>query len=360
MKFRSVSAAVIIMCLSTNVQSQDICSSSGTVIIPLKRKLGNVEVVQPVPFPRYTDGSIRFASHLHINPDGAPGAYVPGDHGFVRVANGVDRWVNSNRVSCSSSTAISIQCRKDWLEAERLEFGAGTAEFRPFAMEVVRLDGTKKGPAIVGNGRGRPRLSSAPIETVTGQAVTPYVSTTSVRHTVGGQTQHLDSSRVPTLVVKTDRKDLYGSVAWLRYGDKETFAIVGDGGPAFGEAGLAVHEVLRGVPIANVGNQKVGPIPVNLRCTIVERIKPPFSSAPDQSKDQCRSEYTPASQSDIRALINITSGVKTIILPSVKMNMSESYVISKEVTFDYLKNIAESAGFTREKLLEMANCISSG
>jgi hypothetical protein len=211
-----------------------------------------------------------------------------------------------------------------------------------------------EGPLTVGGGKGRPK-GGVVVPAAAGGTVTTYVSTTSLRHTRGGVASYIDSAAIPALVAPTGGPDLVGAVAWVRFGDKQGFAIIGDTGPAFGEGSVALHQLLRNGAIGPV--QPVGPLPLSMRCSAAETgLKPPFLSRPDAAKDQCRPGYTPKSAADIRAYQGIESGVESIVLTRVKPPM-HGHLVLEEVTPASLEALAVAAGFSLEKLAGMARCL---
>jgi hypothetical protein len=178
-----------------------------------------------------------------------------------------------------------------------------------------------------------------------------YVSTTSLRHTVGGRRVYLDSATIPVLVAPSER--LLGAVAWLRYGNHSTFAIMGDSGGSLGEGSIALHQYLRYGALQPP--QPLGPIPVSQRCGALERgIRPPFRASPDRG-DGCRAGHVPTSVSDIRGYANITDPVDVVLLERVRVPR-ESNVIPVEVTPAELERMAGQAGFSRERLAALADC----
>ncbi len=325
---------------------------------------------QPAPCPHpgadgsilFADGSISMRTPLAVNPDGAAASYTPGDHGYTYISNGVNLNDHGTKVSCSASGNAG-RCRTEWARAEAGDFGAGTPEFCVFAMEVESVSGDaslvpcagEKGQFIVGNAKGRPKLAEA-VPSVSGQAVTPYLSTTFLRHTRNGRESYVDSAAIPALVVPTSRPELVGAIAWVRFGDNSVFAIVNDTGPAFGEGSVALHQALR---TGRIGpTQPVGPIPQNLRCSQSElSLRPPFQSRPDLSGDGCGSGNAARGASDIRAYSGIDGRVvDSVILAGVKPPMQGTRV-AQELTPALLESVAAAAGYSRDKVAAMASCL---
>lgn len=312
----------------------------------------------------FPDNSILMRTGLQVNPDGAAASYVPGDHGYTYISNGVNLRDNGKKISCSATPENGSRCRKEWARAEAGGFGPGTSEFCVFAMEVEPFSpGTSKSACegshyryIVGNGKGRPKAGQQ-IPVVGGGAVTSYLSTTTLTHTEQGKVVYVDSGSIPGLVVPRSHVGLVGSLAWVRYGNREVFAIVNDTGPAFGEASVALHQFLRSGQIGPI--QAVGPIPLNLRCSATEAdLKPPFLSKPDFGEnDRCRSGYSAKSPSDIRAYAGIEGDVTSIILADVKPPMS-GLTVKEELTPDRIREWILAAGYSPDKLRQMAACIS--
>jgi hypothetical protein len=309
---------------------------------------------------------------LKINPDGAPTAYTPGDSGHVYVANGVNLIENGRKFPCAPRNQSILKlhqakCRDLWLKAEAAEFKPGTSAFCSFAIQVdpfsegqsrTKCELDENGNSsryVIGNGKGKPRLGP-PVPNAVGGMSNSYVSTTAIEHTVNGQRVPLNSNRIPALVTPTSRSELKGAVAWVTYRNVSTFAIMGDTGPRWGEASVALHEYLR---YGSIGSEHiVGPIPLSARCNSAERnLRAPFVSRPDsKSPDQCGQTGARTSKSDIRARTNIEGNVQMVILPGVKLPMTGRSVVNIEVTTTALEAAAAQAGFTREKLTSMANC----
>lgn len=298
---------------------------------------------------------------LAVNPDGADASYTVGDHGYTYINNGVRLLEGVTSTACSAA-GMAVRCRAAWREAERGDFGPGTPEFCMFAMEAApyRPGGTAQvcpgstWEPVVGNGKGRPRIGGT-LTSVSGGSVAFYRSTTSLRHTVGGQARALDSATIPVLVVPRSHRRLLGAVAWVEHEGRGTFAIVGDVGPRFGEASVALHRHIRG--FVDDPPQPIGPIPLNLRCTAVETgLRPPFQSRPDAANDQCRAGYQPRSASDIRAYAGIQGDVKSIILTKVHPEMSGTTVL-ETVTPSRLRALAEAQGYSAARLAQMTRCL---
>ncbi len=128
-----------------------------------------------------------------------------------------------------------------------------------------------------------------------------------------------------------------------------------DIGPRFGEGSVALHQALRNGQIGPV--QAVGPIPVAQRCGDAETgLRPPFLSRPDGGKaDRCRAGYQPRTAADIRAYEGIGSGVFSVILPGVRPPM-DGRTATVELTPALLRDLAVQAGYTPQKLADMAAC----
>ncbi|ESY24398.1 hypothetical protein X750_12920 [Mesorhizobium sp. LNJC394B00] len=309
----------------------------------------------------FGDGSILMKTGLEVNPDGAAASYTPGDHGYTYINNGVNLHIHGKKLGCSAQGNQSL-CHTEWTKAEAGNFGPGTAEFCVYAMEVEPpAGGTKtacelprKGRYFVGNGKGRPKAGEQ-VPTASGDMVASYLSMTHLTHTVHGQVAYIDSAAIPGLV--TPQSNLVGALAWVRYGDHEVFAIVNDSGPAFGEGSVALHQQLRNGQVGSI--QPIGPIPIDLRCSSVETgLKPPFVSRPDGgANDLCKAGHKAKTSSDIRAYQGIGSGVTSIILASIKPPMSGT-TVTEEVTLERLREWVTKAGFTPEKLHQMATCLA--
>lgn len=264
---------------------------------------------------------------------------------------------NGRIVACSGET--SRRCRRLFLQAEAQDFGRGSPTFCVYALEV---DGSTPGTEapgcdperpyrrLIGNGRGRPRPGPTLLNITGGESPT-YASMTSLRHTVGGQRVYLDSATVPVLVAPSPR--LLGTVAWLRLGNRSSFAILGDSGRRLGEGSIALHQYLRYGALQP--RQPLGPIPVSQRCGSLERgVRAPFRASPDPG-DECRPGHVPTSVADIRGYSNITETVDVVILENVRLPR-ESNVILAEVTPGELERVAGQAGYTPARLAGFADC----
>lgn len=316
----------------------------------------------PAPGPeiRFPDGTLAMRTPLAVNPDGATQSYTPGDHGYTYMNNGLNLWIDGKQLGCSNAENKS-RCRKAIQEVEAGDFGKGTPELCVYAMEVAPLaqgqeltpcGKPKSGRYVAGNGKGRLRLGPN-MPTVDGQSRPTYVSTTSVRHTKDGKPVNLDSAALPVLVTPLSRLELSGAIAWVRFGDKSTFAIFGDSGPRFGEGSVALHQLLRA---GTLTPQALGPIPAALRCGAAERaLRHPFVVRPDLPDDKCK-DGKARSAADIRAYSGIASGVDTVVLPDVKLPM-KGRLVQSEVTIEALTKAAKTAGFEAARLAKMADCL---
>lgn len=306
--------------------------------------------------------AIAMRTKLNINADGTAASYVPGNRGYTYIANGVNLIDHGRKVSCSASANTS-RCNRDWRLAEEGQFWTGTPEFCAFAIDVEPItpgaervnceDSSSR--FIVGNGLGRPKPGT-PVPTATEGVITPYLSTTALRHTVGGEAAYIDAGTVPALVVPRSRSDLLGAIAWVRYEGRSTFAIVGDTGPGFGEGSVALHQILQG---RTGGLPPVGPIPREQRCSPLELgLRPPFMSRPDGGDDdRCRPGYRVEGNSDIRAYAGIDEGVESVILARVRPPI-ENGTVTQEITASSLRAIAEANGYSQADLAAMADCLA--
>ncbi len=283
---------------------------------------------------------------LNVNPDGAAASYTPGDHGYTYIANGLSLLHNGRSIACRG--ANSVRCRALFIAAERMAFGRGSALFCVFAMEVEPIaPGTATEPCsgdssrrLIGDGRGRPRMGPE-VPAVGGGTSQTYLSMTSMRQIVGGRAVYLDSATVPVLVRRRDGP--LGAVAWLRYGARSAFAILGDTGPAYGEGSIALHQLLRYGALRPP--QPVGPIAASDRCGPSEQsIRPPFSSMPDRG-DHCRPGRPATQPTDIRGYANIEEPVDIVILRNVAPARRGS-TVQAEVTTELLARVAQDAGYT--------------
>lgn len=311
----------------------------------------------------FPDRSIAMRTRLAVNPDGAAASYTPGDHGYTYIQNGVNLILGKRTVGCSAPENQG-RCRQDWSRAEAGSFGPGTPEFCVFAMEVEPVIGGRPtvpcGPddssrQMVGNGKGRPKPGPA-VPAFAGSSKPTYLSTTTLRHTQDGRAVYVDSSVIPGLVVPRSRRDLVGAVVWVRYGENQGFAIVNDTGPRFGEGTVALHRLLTNGAVGPA--QPIGPIPTSMRCSPGETgLQPPFVSKPDLGlSDRCRAGRTPRGPSDIRAYRGIEGGVVSMILLGVKPPM-RGFLALEELTTDRLRNLAIEAGYTVDRLEQMAACL---
>jgi hypothetical protein len=310
----------------------------------------------------FPDKSFLMKTNLEVNPDGAAASYTPGDHGHTYIANGVNIILDGEIKGCK---APENQCRAKWIEAEAKGFAKGTAEFCVFAIEIEPLaPGAKTvicgdpddGRLTAGNGKGGPAMG-ANVLNVLGQSVPAYLSTTRLRHVVKGKTVYVDSASIPGLVApKKGGGSLVGSIAWVRYGKHETFAIVSDTGPSFGEGSVALHQILHTGAVGP--KQPIGPIPLDKRCSKIETdLALPFVPKPDDGdEDLCKAGHKPTSPADIRAYSGIGKDVFSIIIPNVKPSM-EGTKVKTELTTALLTKTATDAGYTTEKLRTMAACL---
>ncbi len=301
---------------------------------------------------KFEDGSIAVRAQLAVNPDGGPGSYTVGDHGFTYIVNGLDLWRDSARATCDRACATSFKA------AEKAGFAKGTAEFCVFAMEVEALQ-PGKAPIrcpngyVIGNGKGRP-VAGAMLDTVTGDKVQAYLSTTSLRHLVNGKAAYLNSESLPIAV--TPSSDLLGKVAWVAgKGMHGTFALIGDTGPAFGEGSIALHQLLRSGALST---QKPGPIPADKRCLPGEvGLLPPFESRPDDGvRDRCKPGYKARSRADIRAYSGIGFPLDFVI-PGAASFDRKGNTIQMEVTPETISAVASKAGYGADKLEHMRSCL---
>lgn len=199
-----------------------------------------------LPGARFADGSFGVIGPLAVNPDGAKASYTVGDHGITYVANGMDRW--NPKLSCQSSGA---GCGTLFREAEKRDFGPGTAEFCVYAIEVEPIAPATatvdcgEGKRVIGNGKGRPRKGADQLEMIDGGKTSYYQSMTHLNQLVDGTVRSIDSATVPAIVVPSGSADLLRPVVYVTYQGRATLAAVGDTGRRFGEGSVALHELLR-------------------------------------------------------------------------------------------------------------------
>jgi hypothetical protein len=340
-------AAILFAGIHPPAGAAESCGKSGTI----RGKSGDqfVELKTRI----FDDGSIVVRAPLAVNPDGGPGSYTVGDHGFTYIANGLARWRNGARETCDSA------CTASFKEAEKAGFAKGTDEFCVFAMTVEPMDPgaakvTCKDGEVVGNGKGRLAAGEV-LPTIGGGTVQGYASTTSLRHLVGGKAVYLNAEALPVAV--TPRAELLGRAVWVGgSGMTGTFAVVGDAGPAFGEGSIALHQLLRR---GAVTSQSVGPIAVEKRCQDGESgLLPPFQSRPDGgTADRCRTGYTARTASDVRAYGGIDQSIDFVVLGAAAFERKGS-TIQSEVTTDSVQRLAVEAGYTDEKIKQMISCLA--
>ena len=340
-------AAILLACVHAGVGAAESCGKPGTI----KGKKGDdfIELKTRV----FADGSIAVRAPLAVNPDGGPGSYTVGNHGFTYIANGLARWRNGAREKCDSA------CSDSFKAAEKAGFAKGTDEFCVFAMTVEPVEPGKakvqctRGE-VVGNGKGQLALGEV-LPAIGGSTVQAYTSTTSLQHLVGGKGVYLNSETLPIAV--TPSADLLGRAVWVSgAGMTATFAVVGDAGPAFGEGSIALHQLLRRGAVAR---QSVGPIPVDKRCQAGETgLTAPFQSRPDGgTADRCRAGYTAKTVSDVRAYTGIDQSIDFVILGAAAFERKGN-TIQSEVTADAIQRLAVVAGYTDAKIKQMISCLA--
>jgi hypothetical protein len=293
---------------------------------------------------------------LNVNSDGAAASYLPSDHGFTYVANGIALMVAGHRVGCSKA---GPHCTAKFLEDESKKFAAGTNEFCAFGFEaeksiVARTPVACAGGLVVGNAKGKPKIGGQ-VRTLEDKQAEYYLSTTSLKHTVGGASAYIDSMSVPFVVVPDSRASDLGQIVWVWDPStlRGTFAVAGDVGPRFGEGSIALHQLLRtGQHVA----QLPGPIPKSLRCSGRElTVLPPFQSKPTIKGDVCKKGKTPSGEADVRAYIGIDS-VDSIFLGKARFNV-QGKLVHEELTIDSISKLAISAGYTVKTLESMVACL---
>jgi hypothetical protein len=303
----------------------------------------------------FSDGSVAMRTKLAVNPDGALASYTVGDHGFTYIANGLDIWREGHVISCRSK---GEHCSTKFFAAEAQSFGVGTQEFCVFAMEVQAMAGLRptacsKG-RVVGNGKGMPKVGP-PLITVTGESITPYISTTALTHRVNGVQVYVDSAEVPSMVGPKDRTSDLGRVAWVRSREfsRDAFAVIGDVGNAFGEGSIALHQLLR---YGALNDQKPGPIAPPHRCRGSElKLEKPFVSRPNEKNDACVEGRQPRGATDIRAYGEIET-VDSIFLGAAAFQRKGN-AIDEELSAEVIKAKATAAGYTKERLELMERCL---
>jgi hypothetical protein len=266
-------------------------------------------------------------------------------------------WERGERISC---TPKAVGCRKLFTDAAEQDFGPGTTEFCAFGIEVAPpTAGQSTTPCrdglVIGNGKGIPVLG-AELETVLGDKVRPYKSTTSIKHEVDGAFVYLDAAIVPATVVPKGRKNDLGTVVWVRHPDtgRTAFAIAGDVGPDYGEGSIALHQWLR---TGALTAQKPGWIPKDRRCGVEEMsLAPPFTSEPDLPGDICRPRREVRAGTDIRAEAGIAE-VEMYYLAKARFAV-DGHLIREQVSMESIRERARKAGYTSDRLNAMARCLS--
>ena len=91
------------------------------------------EEIGHIPIYRHEpSGAIIFSSIMHVNPDGAPDAYHPDDHGTVHICNGI-----RVRSTCSQKKPWIAECMADYRRAKAEDF-SGQTPICFFAMATRR------------------------------------------------------------------------------------------------------------------------------------------------------------------------------------------------------------------------------
>lgn len=343
---RVVSFAFAVLAFTSALAAGDDCGTPGM----LKGKQGDATIALKTRV--FTDGSIAVRAPLAVNPDGGPGSYTVGDHGFTYIANGLAQWRNGVRETCDGA------CMSSFRAAEKVGFAKGSDEFCVFAMTVEALEPGQqktacKNGGVIGNGKGRLALGEL-LDTISGGKVQAYASTTSLQHLPSGKKAYLNSETLP--IVVTPRTDLLGKVVWVGGKDMTgTFAVIGDQGPAFGEGSIALHQILRR---GGVSHQNSGPVPADQRCQAGEtNLLAPFQSRPDGGKsDRCQNGFTAKTATDVRAYGGIDTPIDFVILGAAAFTRQGS-IIQSEVTPASIEQLATKAGYTQEKIKHMMSCL---
>ena len=329
-------------------RAQPDCGAPGTMTVKTADRSGTTKTATRV----FADGSVAVRARLAVNPDGGAASYTVGDAGFTYIANGLDRWSGGTTTSCQAGG-----CRPDFLKAEQMGFGPGSAAFCVYAIEVDPFteggSRTACGPGkwVVGNGLGKPKPGPV-VKSLSGQSAQTYRSMTSVTHRVGGETRYLDAEALPIAVAPA--REYLGKLVWVGgAGFTSTLALIGDRGPAFGEGSIALHQLLR---TGTVTRQKPGPIPRDQRCGPDELgLKPPFVSRPGGgSADRCRPGRTPTTSSDVRAYQGIDAGLDFVILGQAALPR-KGMAVQEEVSLQSMAVAA--AAYTPERIQQMLACL---
>lgn len=345
----SLSAAGILaaqLFVSSAVIGAEDCGSPGSITVKTRDGKNTVQTATRV----FADGSIAVRARLAVNPDGGPASYTVGDHGFTYLQNGMARWNGKAREDCKAD------CVADFMTAAKADFGPGTPMFCVFGIEVEAyrsgqdVTSCTKGK-VAGKGLGRPKLGAL-LETVTGDKVQAYLSTTSLQHLVDGKPRYLNSESLPIAVAPST--ELLGKIVWIGgQGYKPTWALIGDTGPAFGEGSIALHQLLR---YGSISAQKPGPLPAAKRCGPEEsNLKAPFLSRPDGKADTCKQGRTVSTASDIRAYGGIVDMLDFVILGKGRLQQ-EGGVIRSEVTQEALK--AAASDYSEQRIQHMLSCLA--
>lgn len=327
--------------------------------------LGAAQEVRPCPVTkngvRDFGDAIATKGVLKVNGDGAQAAYTPDNGGYIYHANGMNIIENGKSLECEKPRLS--RCNSLFEDSVRKEFAVGSQEFCLFAIEVAPIGDKPRSKCpdrdgfIVGNGKGTPK-KGLPVQNIQGGMSETYVSTTAMQHTVGGTRSQLDALTVPALVAPTTRGDLLGSLVWLRYGDREAFAIIGDTGPAYTEGSIALHQLLRYGELRP--SSPPGVIPAADRCNEAEMaIQQPYMSRGDNLRDdQCREDGMAEGPANVRAWGNIgttKSPVQIIVFPKLRVPM-DGRRATVALTADYISRRATET-MNRARIEEIRKCL---
>lgn len=310
------------------------------------------------------DDAIAIKTSLNVNGDGALAAYTTDNAGYIYWANGVDIIENEKIISCKRETK---KCNHGFKLAAEKDFAAGTPEFCVFGMAVVVPRGKKpegcpgKYGTRAGNGKGSPKPGK-PVTNFQGRMSETFVSTTAMQHMKEGEEEQLDALTVPALVAPSSRASLLGSIVWLKYKDREVFAVVGDTGPAFGEGSIALHQLLR------YGELRPAPppgvIPAAQRCGAAEMMieRPYMSRAGEDGDDECGRK--PISKITRDANVRAWGGtgdraqpVEVVVFTNIRVPMNERLATS-ELTPAYLADFG-ARNVDPDRLNQIRSCLTN-
>lgn len=319
-----------------------------------------------------SDGNMVIKSIMTVDVDGAPSAYAKKNLGLDYIGNSIDYYTDRNEwIDCGNScVAKFLLDEKDWSKAG--------STFCGFALEPDRSAGKKLVPCNRGKGYtlgkgGTSPKEGTPFTGVDGSLIVPYVSTTTVKHRVGGAVVSVDSQTIPFIVTPGTgaKKVPLGTIVWVGgkgwYGQ---FAVVADIGPAFGEGSVALHQLLRDNAINKINP---GYIKATDRCRKSEQVSPPYRSAIDPHAELCKKICDDGDNdvackvkggTNIRADVGFTQEIEFVVLTNavIKLdarNFADQLIFVAKDPKDpkefvgSIEWVARTAGYTDEKIQEL-------